>query len=136
MLEVEGNYWGFSGCHRSAAVPLLGQRGVIAWRFMVLHPLCSCLLPDSLWCLAPPATRRFEAHQRLGREMILCRVRKATRQVSGRCAGVGVSSPRAAPFALASVAGVFTSACILPPNPHPTPPYLLCLLQILKFHMM
>ncbi|KAL4419411.1 hypothetical protein ABPG77_003385 [Micractinium sp. CCAP 211/92] len=39
VLEVEGNYWGFSGCHR------------------------------------------FEAHQRLGREMILCRVRKATRQI-------------------------------------------------------
>lgn len=39
VLEVEGSYWGFSGCHR------------------------------------------FEAHQRLGREMILCRVRKATRQI-------------------------------------------------------
>ncbi|KAL4425501.1 hypothetical protein ABPG75_009517 [Micractinium tetrahymenae] len=39
VLEVEGSYWGFSGCHR------------------------------------------FEAHQRLGREMILCRVRKANRQI-------------------------------------------------------
>lgn len=38
VLEVEGNYYGFSGCHR------------------------------------------FEAHQRLGKETILCRVRKANRQ--------------------------------------------------------
>jgi sulfiredoxin len=36
VLEVEGKYWGFSGCHR------------------------------------------FQAHQELGRETILCRVRKAT----------------------------------------------------------
>lgn len=39
VLEVEGVYYGFSGCHR------------------------------------------FEAHQRLGKETILCRVRKANRQV-------------------------------------------------------
>lgn len=36
VLEVDGKFWGFSGCHR------------------------------------------FEAHQRLGKEQILCRVRKAT----------------------------------------------------------
>lgn len=39
VLEVEGQIWGFSGCHR------------------------------------------YEAHVRLGREEILCRVRKATPQV-------------------------------------------------------
>ncbi|KAG2485654.1 hypothetical protein HYH03_015626 [Edaphochlamys debaryana] len=39
VLDVDGVYYGFSGCHR------------------------------------------FEAHQRLGREMILCRVRKATKEV-------------------------------------------------------
>ncbi|KAL6759197.1 ParB/Sulfiredoxin [Haematococcus lacustris] len=39
ILEVDGQYYGFSGCHR------------------------------------------FEAHQRLGRETIRCRVRKATREV-------------------------------------------------------
>lgn len=39
VLDVEGQYWGFSGCHR------------------------------------------FEAHQRLGKELILCRVRKANQQV-------------------------------------------------------
>lgn len=39
VLEVEGVYYGFSGCHR------------------------------------------FEAHQRLGKNTILCRVRKANRQV-------------------------------------------------------
>jgi uncharacterized ParB-like nuclease family protein len=39
VLEVEGQYYGFSGCHR------------------------------------------FEAHQRLGRETIICRIRKAPRSV-------------------------------------------------------
>ncbi len=39
VLEVEGQYYGFSGCHR------------------------------------------FEAHQRLGKETILCRVRRAPRSV-------------------------------------------------------
>ncbi len=39
VLEVDGQYYGFSGCHR------------------------------------------FEAHQRLGKETILCRVRRATRSV-------------------------------------------------------
>lgn len=39
VLEVDGVYYGFSGCHR------------------------------------------FEAHQNLGKETILCRVRKANRQV-------------------------------------------------------
>jgi len=39
VLEVEGNYYGFSGCHR------------------------------------------YEAHQRLGKETILCRVRRAPRAV-------------------------------------------------------
>lgn len=39
VLEVEGVYYGFSGCHR------------------------------------------FEAHQRMGKNTILCRVRKANRQV-------------------------------------------------------
>ena len=39
VLEVDGVYYGFSGCHR------------------------------------------FEAHQKLGKEKILCKVRKANRQV-------------------------------------------------------
>lgn len=39
VLEVDGVFWGFSGCHR------------------------------------------FEAHQRLGKEQILCRVRAATKDV-------------------------------------------------------
>ncbi len=42
VLEVEGQYYGFSGCHR------------------------------------------FEAHQRLGKETIKCRVRKAPRSVLQR----------------------------------------------------
>lgn len=39
VLEVDGAYWGFSGCHR------------------------------------------YEAHQRLGKEQILCRVRRGNQQV-------------------------------------------------------
>lgn len=70
VLEVDGKIYGFSGMYR----PFVRQSAVYSKR--------SCLSSREAFCSAIRLTsfagcHRYEAFQRLGRETIWCRVRKA-----------------------------------------------------------
>ena len=61
VLEVDGKFYGFSGCHRYEARPELR---------LETNRACASCMP-----LVPP-----QAHQQLGLETIRCRVLKSNRE--------------------------------------------------------
>lgn len=96
---------GHAGRALAAAAPLAGDAGLAGWLASpAAWRACSCCCPRLAAHIAPPASahcpaclrtlppapqvegrywgfsgcHRYEAHQRLGAEHILCRVRKAT----------------------------------------------------------
>ena len=75
ILLVEGQYYGFSGAHlREWLLPPTDLQLHFATNCPPFHTAAALCCPGHAGC------HRFQAHQELGKETILCRVRVANRQ--------------------------------------------------------
>lgn len=87
MLEVDGQFWSFSGCHRYEVGGKYANKGAHVHGMAAAHEgsfltLCCTLLSFLTLLPSPPSLLTAgQAHQRLGKETILCRVRKAPRSM-------------------------------------------------------